>query len=365
MLWITLIVLILLCLIALFVFAGPNLSAYDTAVGEHFAKHPDDAQADERFLKIVAKVRAEVVANKSPKKGLASVRKFADELSDDLQTDTQFSQTTANGVPIEWATPVNCNPQRRVLFLHGGAFIFGSPKGHRKYSDRLAKMLGAAVASVDYRMLPENGRMKSVNDTQAAYQWILENGPEGKTALDFLLVSGDSAGGNLALMLSSWSKTAELRRPDAVVAFCPSSDMTLSSPTTIAHRHSDKMLGASLGPLAVLPKIISLWIGAIAMRVNPANPLVSPVFGDLSDLPPTLIQVSSNEMLLGESIRYTNRAQQAGSKVSLQIWETQLHTWHLFNMGTGSAETAWAEVDKYLGALDTLKDASKINNQAA
>ena len=358
MLWITLVVLVLMCLIALFVFSGPDMSRYDTPVGENFPNHADDADADERLLKVARALRAEIIRNKSPRKGLASVRKFADELSDDLETETQFVQTTAHGVAVEWAIAANTNPRRRVLFMHGGAFLFGSPRGHRRVSDRLAKIMGAAVASVDYRMLPENSRNKSVVDCRQAYQWILENGPEGKTALDFLVVSGDSAGGNLALMLSSWSKKAQLRRPDAVIAFSPSTDMTLSSPTIKAHRWSDKMLGAGLGPLSRLPKVISLWVGAIAMRVNPSNPSVSPLFGDLSELPPTLIHASSNEMLLGECVRYTNRANEAGSDVTLQIWEAQLHDWHLFNMGSGSAEVAWAEIDKYLQALEASKQSS-------
>ena len=369
MLWITLIIVVSLCLIALFIFSGPNMSRYDSPIGEHFPDHPEDDAATARFLKITSALRAEVIANKSPKKGLVAVRKFADELSDDLETETQFVQTTANGVEIEWAIAPNTNPRRRVLFMHGGAFIFGSPKGHRKFSDRLAKMLGAAVASVDYRMLPENRRMKSVIDSQLAYQWILEHGPDGKTDLDYLLVSGDSAGGNLALMLSSWSKSMNLTKPNAVVAFSPSSDMTLSSPTIKSNRQSDKMLGEGLGLLAGLPKVIALWVGAIGMRVNPANPLVSPLFGDLSDLPPTLIHASSNEMLLGESVRYTNKARESGSMVSLQIWQNQVHDWHLFNMGWGSAENAWAEVEKYLNNIEDIEGlpqaSSSSDSQAA
>ena len=352
MLWIALIIVVLLCLIALLVFAGPDMSDYDTPIGERFPEHPDDEAANQVFLTIIRVLRARIIADKSPKKGLSAVRKFADNLSEELETQTQFIASIANGVEIEWAIAPNSNPKRRVVFIHGGAFILGSPRGHRKFSDRLAKMLGAAVASVDYRMLPENGRHKSVADCRQAYKWILENGPDGKTDLDFLAVCGDSAGGNLALMLSSWSKTVQLRRPNAVVAFSPSSDMTLDSPTIKAHRSSDKLLGPGLGALANLPKIVKLWIVAISMRANPSDPSVSPLFGDLSDLPPTLIHVSSNEMLLGESVRYTNKARQAGSNVVLQIWENQIHDWHLFNMGIGSAEEAWSEIDKYFKALE-------------
>ncbi len=355
MFWFVLVFIVTACVIALTILSGPNLNRYDRPMPTAFKAHADDEAATERFLKVTRALRKEIIAGKSIKKGLKAVRKFADELSDDLETDTQFIESSANGCSIEWAIASNSNPRRRVLFLHGGAFIFGSPKGHRKFSDRLAKILGAAVASVDYRMLPENGRWKSIHDCRAAYRWLLENGPDGKTELDFLLVSGDSAGGNLSLMLSSYSKSANLRRPDAVVAFSPSTDMTLASPTILKNRRTDKMLGEGLGPLGRIPKVIRGWVGLFSMRANPANPALSPVFDDLSDLPPTLIHASTNEMLLGEAVRYTNRAVELGSPVTLQLWENQVHDWHLFNMGYGSAESAWSEVEKFLSQVDANK----------
>ncbi|MFT4636287.1 MAG: monoterpene epsilon-lactone hydrolase [Arenicella sp.] len=338
-------------LIATFILAGPDLSRYDSHVGETFDAHPEDAASTEKFLQIIKGVRNDTQKTKSLKKGFALVRKFADQLSDDLQTDTAFSSVTANGVSCEWAVAPGVDTARRVVFLHGGAFLFGSPKGHRKFSDQLSKMANAAVLSVDYRMLPEHSRMKSIIDSQQAYHWVLKNGPEGPQLCDFLIVAGDSAGGNLALMLSSWSKRGAAKRPDGVIGFSPSTDMTMSSPTIKRNRDTDKLLGEGLGLLTKLPKALRMWVGLFSMRINPSNKLASPLFDDLSDLPPTLLHASSSEMLLGEGMRYTNKAVAAGSPVRLQVWKNQIHDWHLFNMHTGSAKEAWGEIKKFIDRL--------------
>jgi len=339
-------------IIAATILSGPDLRQFDADIGEHFDDHPDDSEATQRLLDDIKVVRKDVVSSKSLRKGLTIVRDFADNLSSDHETDAEFTEVDIFGVPAEWTVAKGANPNRRVLFFHGGAFLFGSPKGHRKMSDQLSKLANAAVLSVDYRMSPENGRYAGIEDAQHAYHWILNNGPEGEEPVEFLLVSGDSAGGNLTLMLSSWSKRNASRRPDAIVAFSPSADMTMVSPTIKSNQKTDKMLGEGLGLLTKLPLPFRAWIGLIMLRMNPANPLASPVFGDLADLPPTLIHASSNEMLLGESVRYTNRALAMGSEVKLQIWKEQIHDWHLFNLGHGSANTAWSEVEKFVTGLD-------------
>lgn len=341
-----------LWIVAVTLLSGPDLRQFDVDVGEHFEAHAEDTEATQRLLDQLQTVRKEAVDTRSITKGLALVREFADNLSADLETDTQFTEVDIYGLAAEWAIAKGADSNRRVLFLHGGAFIFGSPKGHRKFADRLSKIANASVLSVDYRMLPENGRKASILDAQHAYHWILNNGPDGKAPVNFLVVSGDSAGGNLALMLSSWSKRNASQRPDAALTFSPTTDMTMVSPTLKSNRKTDKMLGEGLGLIIKLPLPIRAWVALFSLRMNPANELASPVFGDLVKLPPTLIQASSNEMLLGESVRYTNRALAMGSDVTLQIWQEQIHDWHLFNMGYGSAETAWTEVEKFIKKID-------------
>ncbi|RBP49369.1 alpha/beta hydrolase [Arenicella xantha] len=348
-------VIAIICLVALYILSGQDLRQFDSQIDDIFDAHPDDSAALKRLIPILQTVRKDASRTKSLKKGLAVVRDFADNISADLETDSEFRPVIANGVKAEWAIAKGADPQRRILFMHGGAFIFGSPKGHRKMADQLSKLANAAVLSVDYRMLPEHGRRASILDTQAAYHYILVNGPDGACPLSYLLVSGDSAGGNLCLMISSWSKKHAARRPDAVVAFSPSTDMTMTSPTVKANIKTDLMLGEGLGLLTRFPNILRAWIGFASLRMNPANELASPLFGDLAELPPTLIHASSNEMLLGESIRYVNRAKSMGSNVTLQVWKDQIHDWHLFNMGHGSANVAWQEIKKFIDQHDPAK----------
>lgn len=349
---ITLIItLIVLYLIAKLCLTGPDLSIYDNPAGERFNEHEDDREATENLAKVLQQVRKQASSTKSPFGFLRVVRKFANELSDELETDTTFRAVIANGVPCEWAIRADSNPNHRVLFLHGGAFLFGSSKGHRLFTDKLAKVTGGAVLSVDYRMLPENARRASIIDAQKAYHWVLQNGPDNSEPVGKLIVAGDSAGGNLALMLSGWSKTGAERKPDAVIAFSPSTDSTFVSPTIKANTKTDKMLGPSLGWVSKLPTAIRVWLGLCILRANPANPLVTPLFQDLSGLAPTLIHASSSEILLGDANRYTNKARVSGSNVRLQVWDNQIHDWHLFNMGHGSANTAWQEIENFVSPI--------------
>ena len=366
MTWIILFaVLLTLWLVAVFVLSGQDMRNFDSVIDDVFDNHPEDEQAVKSLVAVLKDTRAKASKTRSIKKALGVVREFADNISADLETDSEFKSVSCDGVNAEWTVPKNHQPGRRILFLHGGAFIFGSPLGHRKMSDQLAKRAQAVVLSVDYRLMPENGRKASIIDAQIAYRWLLKHGINGVEPLDTLMVAGDSAGGNLTLMLSSWSKTHTDRQPDAVIAFSPSTDMTLMSPTIKSNRLTDLMLGEGLGLLSRLPAVARAWVGLATLRMNPANPLASPVFGDLSELPPTLIHASSNEMLLGEAIRYTNRAKVQGSDVTLQVWKDQIHDWHLFNMGYGSANHAWQEVEKFINKVApvTVLDAPKVANQ--
>ena len=97
--------------------------------------------------------------------------------------------------------------------------------------------------------------------------------------------------------------------------------------------------------------MFTAWLQLFVLRMNPADRSASPLFYELKDLPKTLIHASSTEMLLGESVRYTNKAQANGSDVSLQVWENQLHDWHLFNRTRGSAGAAWQEIEKFVKSL--------------
>ena len=228
----------------------------------------------------------------------------------------------------------------------------GSPKSHRAITDRLSKLADAAVLSLDYRLLPENTRRQGIEDCQQAYRWILANGPEGALDLDFLAVAGDSAGGNLTLTLIAWARDEGLRAVDAAIAFSPATDMTLTSPSLSSNIATDPMLGPAFGKLARVPKVLMWWVSWFTYRIRPADPVASPVRGDLSGLPPVLVQVSEAEMLFDDARRYVSKAQAAGSPVALQSWPHMVHVWQVFTPELPEADHAYDNIAEFLASVE-------------
>ena len=230
-----------------------------------------------------------------------------------------------------WTLVKGHDPDRRILYLHGGAFTVGSDVSHRPLTWNLATRTGCAVFAPNYRLMPENPRRDSIADAQAAYRWILENGPDGPASAAAVGVAGDSAGGNLALMLSNYVRGAAIRPPDAVYAISPSVDSTAASPTFRSNLETDLMLQPLLRPLVRVPRPVLLYGMRRSTGINPSDPDISPVFADLGDLPPTLVQASTTEMLYGDALRYVNKARADGSEVILQDWSHMPHVFPIFD----------------------------------
>ena len=249
--------------------------------------------------------------------------------AEDLGVTTNAAD--ADGVPAEWVLAPGADTTRRLLYIHGGGFYAGSPTSARMLTAALSKLCGVAVLSIDYRLLPENRRMDSVVDCQLAYCWMLINGPERTGSADQVFVAGDSAGGNLALMLSAWARDEDVRSMDGVIAFSPSTDSTLEGKSFRVNVESDPMLGPALGPFARMPATLKALLGLLLSRVNPRNPTVSPLFGRLDNLPPTLVQASDCEMLVDDARRYVNKAVSQGSPAELQTWPGMVHVFQMFS----------------------------------
>jgi len=280
----------------------------------------------------------------------AVLRRYMDELFADRVLDVRLQPADCGGVPAEWVLAPGADPQRRLLYIHGGAFMMGSPRSHRTLTSQLSALTGGAVLAIDYRLMPEHPRQAGIDDCRAAYRWLLDHGPDGLLPARALFVAGDSAGGNLTLSLIQWVRDAGLRAPDAAVALSPLTDATLASPSLRANLHSDAMLGPLFGPMARVPQWLLLWIGLLQTRIRPCDPRVSPLRGDLTKLPPVLLQASEVEMLFDDSRRYVNRAQAAGSPARLQRWNHMVHVWQIFNPELPEAEEALAEIGKFLEA---------------
>lgn len=279
---------------------------------------------------------------------LKHLRRFMDSLSEGHALNARFVAVDAGGVKAEWVLAPGADSSRRTLYIHGGAWAMGSPLSHRVITSKFSEMTGGAVLAIDYRLMPEHPRRASIEDCRTAYRWILDNGPEGPQPITALVVAGDSAGGNLTLSTIAWARDQQLRAADAAVALSPATDGTLSGKTLKSNLASDAMLGPLFAPLTRLPHSLLLWLTLLLNRARPCAPDISPVHGDLGGLPPTLIHVGEDEMLLDDAQRYQNKALAAGSLVTLQSWRHVVHVWHMFDQQLSEAGQAYVEIGKFL-----------------
>jgi len=329
---------------------GADLSAFDGEVGERFSR---GELPSHEALAVVASLGGigRVVQGTPMRARTAALRKYMDEVFAARSFDARFVAVDAGGVQAEWVLSPGADPTRRTLYIHGGGFVVGSPRSHRTLTTRFSAMTGGAVLAVDYRLMPEHPRRAGIEDCRTAYRWLLANGPDGPAPAKAVFVAGDSAGGNLTLSLIAWTRDTGLRAPDAAVALSPLADATLASPSIRANMHSDAMLGPLFGKLARVPRWLTLWLGWLQTRINPSDPIVSPVRGDLSRLPPVLVQASEIEMLRDDARRYVNKARAAGSPVRLQTWNHMVHVWQIFNPELTEARDALAEIERFLSAI--------------
>ncbi len=345
--WALLILLATIWAVAHFYLRGPDLSAFDAPTGPVFEQPPS-----EEFKAVLASLAAiaSSLQAKPRSEHLALLRQYMDSMFPVTDAATQFTAVNAGGVKAEWVLAPNVDRRRRLLYIHGGAYIMGSALSHRRITSKFSEISNAAVLAINYRLMPEHPRLAGIEDCRNAYRWLLDNGPDGPAPANAIFVAGDSAGGNLTLSLLAWIRDHGLRVPNAAVALSPATDATLGSPSLKTNLATDPMLGPLFKALAKVPRTVLLWAAWIQTRVRPSDPRVSPVFGDLAGLPPLLIQGSGTEMLHDDSRRYVNKALAAGSPVTLQTWQHMVHVWHIYHPELPEAHAAFAEIGRFLQA---------------
>ena len=331
---------------------GPDLSQFDrpdvVRVTAREKASPEIARVHEVLAKLRSKTGPLGSRGRLQRVRAAFDEGFGEGDRDGQSLGVEIVPCDAKGVAAEWILPPQADPKRRLLYLHGGAFYLGSPRSHRPLTAGLARRTGAAVLAIDYRLMPENSRRAGIEDCQSGYRYVLEHGPHGAADPERIYVAGDSAGGNLTLMLSAWARDEGLRAADAVLALSPATDATLSSPTIRGNLRTDPLLGPVFRPIAFLPRTLLRFWTLVGLRMHPANPLVSPLLGDLSGLPPTLVQASESELLLGDAARYVNRARAAESPVELQTWPGMVHVWQIFDGQLPEAGEALDEMARFV-----------------
>jgi epsilon-lactone hydrolase len=334
---------------SVFYLRGDNLRYLDAPLPPPDAPPPSDAHRE--VVRTMNELTADIERYRGRER-LGAIRRMMDELGEGKALESRIEPVQSDAIRGEWVLAPGADSRRRVLYLHGGAWFAGSPTSHRPITDRLSRLLGAAVFAVDYRLCPEYRRIDGIDDCREALRWILHNGPEDSEPPAFLLVAGDSAGGNLTLEVIAWARDAGLRLPDAAIALSPATDVTMTSPSLRANEATDPMLGPAFGKLLRLPTILLWWFYWISWRIPPKDPRVSPLRGNLRDLPPVLIQASRAEMLLDDARRYAARAQASGSPVTLQTWPHMVHVWQLFTPELPEAEEAYAAMADFVATVE-------------
>jgi len=281
-----------------------------------------------------------------------ALRTYMDSMSDGLELASDIRSPASGSPRGEWVIAPGAKPERRILYIHGGSWIAGSPKSHRAITDRLSRLTQACVFAIDYRLMPENRYLDGIIDCQRAYRWLLDNGPDGTTAADFLVIAGDSAGGSHTLGLIAWIRDQGLKAPTAAIALSPSTELMLTSLGSRANLESDVMLGPTVKKMARIPMPLLWWGTVLGMRLLPTSPMASPLRGRLHGLPPTLIHASESELLLENAQRYVEKARAAGSPVELKTWPDMVHVWHLFTPLLPEAEEAFENIGAFLSRVE-------------
>ena len=241
---------------------------------------------------------------------------------------------------MEWVVADGADPDRRILYIHGGSWISGSPAGYRAFLSRVSKATGAVVLAVDYRLAPEHKFPAGLEDCTQAYQWMRQNNPYAREPALSAYLMGDSAGGNLALATLLKINDAKMPMPGALVALSPATDFTGGSPSLVSRALVDPIINPQ-----ILPALIPIYLGH---NTNPTNAYASPLFGDYNGMPPLLLQVGDAEVLRDDSTRLAKHAREQGCDVTLQVWDRMPHVFQGFAPFLPEASEAIVKIGKFI-----------------
>jgi monoterpene epsilon-lactone hydrolase len=217
----------------------------------------------------------------------------------------------------EWIRHDQARSGRAILYLHGGGYTMGSCNTHRALAARISIASRAPVFLIEYRLAPENPFPAALEDVNKAYHYLLEQKLEpGKTIL-----AGDSAGGGLAAALTLRLRDEKKPLPAGIVCISPWADLTLSGETMTSCSKTDPLISRESSI-----QHAGYYVGGY----DPGSPLISPIFGDLSQFPPMMLQVGEHETLRSDSERLAEKAREASVDVTLEIWEGMWHVWHAY-----------------------------------
>ena len=222
-----------------------------------------------------------------------------------------------HGFKAEWLTPKRAPEAKLLLYLHGGAYIMGGCATHRQLVSYIARAAGVRTLLPEYRLAPEHPFPVAVDDAVGLYRALLADG----YAAEDIVIAGDSAGGGLTMATLLSLRDAGDPLPAAACLLSPWLDLAATGETMSTHANRDPWFK---------PEDMLVVSNYYCKQDQLRDPLVSPVYGDLSGLPPIYIQVGADEILLSDSTRAAEKVKSAGGEVVIEIWPGMWHVFQLF-----------------------------------
>ncbi|MET0862122.1 MAG: alpha/beta hydrolase [Microbacterium sp.] len=275
----------------------------------------------------------EMLGSKPRPVGWAQRRARIDEVGSawPIATDIRLTSVDVDGLTGEWSLAPDADDGSALLFFHGGGYASGSILSHRSMVTEAGRAAGIRTLAVEYRRSPEHPFPTAVDDAVRAWEWLRASGLDA----DRIVLGGDSAGGGLVLAVWQRLRDAGEPGPAALWLVSPWTDLTLSGESLDLKDAVDPLLHR-----AYLAELAAAYVPDASGR---ADPLVSPLFADLAGLPPTLIQVGTDETLLDDAVRLARAAGLAGAAVTLQTYPLMIHAFPLWNAVLSEGRRALSE----------------------
>jgi epsilon-lactone hydrolase len=270
--------------------------------------------ASEQLGKVIERIKSQP---QNPNAPIEQRRAGMERISERVPADAICERVKAGGVNAEWIAAPGAMADRVILYLHGGGYVLGSINTHRAMISRIARASNARALAIDYRLAPEHPFPGAVEDSTAAYRWLLAQGCKPGR----IVIAGDSAGGGLTLAALLAIRDAGLPMPAGAVPISPWTDLEGTGESVRTRAARDVMVTQDN-----LASSAKQYYG----KHDPKNPLISPVHADFRGLPPMLIHVGDAEILLDDATRVAARAKAAGVHVELEVWDEMPHVWHVF-----------------------------------
>jgi acetyl esterase/lipase len=254
-----------------------------------------------------------------------------------LPADLTVTAAALGGVPVAEIAIAGVEPRYVVLYFHGGVYVLGDAFGAADLAAQVGRRTGAKVFSVDYRLAPEHPFPAAVDDALAAYETLLQGG----TAPSDIVFAGESAGGGLAVATLVNARDHGLLMPAAAFVMSPYVDLTLAGATLETKREVDPLLSR---------ESLALRVPDYTSGQDAALGLISPMFADLTGLPPLIIQAGTHEVLLDDAVRLARQAATADVEVTLDITPEVPHVFQTFHAVIDEATAALDRAGQFLSA---------------